>query len=436
MRRPGPGSEEGLREARSLKWAGADEPASKLARLASLDGRWVLVVVLTAYFGSIGWGAAREGYAWAWARFGVDPMYVVPGQPQSGTVPFGDAHNLLAAIDCSREGFDVTRENPCDVHGRPHVYSRAWLILRHLPLSRDSVIPVGIGVGLSFLYTFFVFVGRIDLGAGIVYAVLLCSPSIMLGVERGNTDLVAFQLVAWPLLLLSRGMSGVGAYGLILVAALLKFFPIAALATVLRETRSRALALLAAFGSIWLTFVAYFSEEILSSRGTHVSKIPRSYGALVLRDAVLERLEISGWVPANWLAPALLLAIAGIAIAAVATGLFRARAAGIPPHLDSFRAGAALFAMTYFMPVTNWDYKLVFSLPMLPQILHWTKEREPMGFASKVALVTLAVTLWLSREHHAFLKGEILNLALLAYSLHLLAWTRPVWMSRTGKSEK
>ena len=222
------------------------QPPRAVGRLLSLDGRWILGGALVVYFATLGLGALRGDYAASWVRLGVAPMYVVAGRSHSGTVPFGDTHNLLAAVDCARAGFDVKRENPCDVHGRPLVYSRAWLLLQSSPITREDTIAIGVLIALSFFGTFFVFLGRIDPLAGALYSALLCSPSIMLGVERGNTDLIVFQLVTWAVLMLSRGWGGYSPYGLILIGGILKFFPIAGLATLLRETRSRSLALIAA----------------------------------------------------------------------------------------------------------------------------------------------------------------------------------------------
>lgn len=83
--------------------------------------------MLVVCFAIIGLGALHGDYAASWVRLGVAPMYVLPGRPHSGPVPFGDTHNLLAAVDCARSSFDVKREDSCDVHGRPPVYSRAYL---------------------------------------------------------------------------------------------------------------------------------------------------------------------------------------------------------------------------------------------------------------------------------------------------------------------
>jgi hypothetical protein len=405
-------------------------------RLLSLDGRWIVGGALVVYFATIGLGALRGDYAASWVRLGVAPMYVVAGRAHSGTVPFGDTHNLLAAVDCARAGFDVKRENPCDIHGRPLVYSRAWLLLQSSPITREDTIAIGVLIALSFFCTFFVFLGRIDLVAGALYSALLCSPSIMLGVERGNTDLIVFQLVAWAVLMLSRGWGGYSAYGLILIGGILKFFPIAGLATLLRETRSRSLALIAALSAVWLLLVLSPWEEVFAARGAHVSKIPRSYGALVLRGAVLEHLRgVGGEIPA--LVPgALLCAIAAVAVAAAAWGFARARNEGAAAHLDAFRAGAAIYATTYFLPVTSWDYKLVFALLMIPQILEWASVRPHGGLAPRGALAAFLATLWLSREHHAYLGGEVLNLGLLAYSLHMLLRTRPAWLGWTSARER
>ena len=73
---------------------------------------------------------------------------------------------------------------------------------------------------------------------------------------------------------------------------------------------------------------------------------------------------------------------------------------------------------------------------MIPQILAWASVRPHGALAPRMALVVFVTTLWLSREHRVYLGGEVLNLALLAYSLHMLLRTRPAWLAWTSGRER
>src|SRR4029079_696030 len=70
---------------------------------------------------------------------------------------------------------------------------------------------------------------------GVLYGVALCSPAVMLGIERGNVDLTLFALVVGAVLLAQRSVRGViASCALLLLAALLKLFPVFAAGFLLR----------------------------------------------------------------------------------------------------------------------------------------------------------------------------------------------------------
>jgi hypothetical protein len=92
-------------------------------------------------------------------------------------------------------------------------------------------------------------------------------------------------------------------------------------------------------------------------------------------------------------------------------------------RLDGFRAGAGIYLATY-LPVTNFDYKQVFLLLAVPQMLEWSQRH----WLSALALGSLMLTFWMSSWNRAFLAGELLNLLLFGYGLYMLVYTRPSWL--------
>ena len=94
----------------------SQETSSKLAyRLAIPIG----VLCLYAIMAGLWLSGAHSLYFGTLRLLGVEPF----------SFPFLDTHAVLAAAECGRQGIDVYLSNPCDVLGRPHVYSPLWLAI-------------------------------------------------------------------------------------------------------------------------------------------------------------------------------------------------------------------------------------------------------------------------------------------------------------------
>ncbi len=143
---------------------------------------------------------------------------------------FADLAAILAASDAHAAGLDpYAIPSPLDPFGRPHVYGPWWLYLHKL----------GLGMGaLSWAGALLFFVSIAALAwvlrpqsaqQRLLTILLLASPPLLLAYERGNNDLVV------ALLLIVAGASGASSAGLawrgvcVWAAAMLKFYPVAAL---------------------------------------------------------------------------------------------------------------------------------------------------------------------------------------------------------------
>src|SRR5215211_2525668 len=146
-----------------------------LAFRQDLDGRAVLLVAVTAYALVVAVPRALWGVdVWHW--LGVPP----------GPSLFFDTRNITAAWECRRLGYDPLVENPCDPWGRAMFYPRGWLLLRWLGLDQSDTLALGVLIGLLFLVALCLLTGRLSAGEGIVVAVAVCSPAVMLALERAN----------------------------------------------------------------------------------------------------------------------------------------------------------------------------------------------------------------------------------------------------------
>ncbi len=182
-------------------------------------GRWTALsgaVVLLVLFALVAHGEI-------WEVFGVFHMRLY----------FADLMAILAAGQAHVAGLDVYQSNPFDPLGRPHVYGPLWLLCGKLGLTVSDAWWMGLLLAMIFLAVALRMLNPRSLGAAIVVVMALLSPPILLGLERGNNDLMIFLLLAWAgtaVTSVLRWRQGEGV-ALIVLAAALKFYPLVALAS-------------------------------------------------------------------------------------------------------------------------------------------------------------------------------------------------------------
>jgi hypothetical protein len=180
--------------------------------------------------------------------------------------PFLDWEGVSASIKCWREGVNVYINNPCDVLNRPHDYSPLWLRAVFIPTGRAWTMPIGVVMILAFLLSLFWLVRPANWRELIVFALTCTSPLVLYAVERGNVDVIIF------IMLVGAGVLSTGAlakrslsYALILLAGLLKFYPLVVLATALRERPRTFWVIAAAVGLTTIGFVYRYEEELAAA---------------------------------------------------------------------------------------------------------------------------------------------------------------------------
>ena len=85
---------------------------------------------------------------------------------------------------------------------------------------------------------------------------------------------------------------------------------------------------------------------------------------------------------------------------------------------------AGSFASAY-----NWDYRLMFLLMTLPQLLRWSTERSRDVPGAPFAVGAIVATLWLSEWlDSARPWEELLNWGLFGFLLYAVLLTMPRWL--------
>ncbi len=113
-----------------------------------------------------------------WRYIGVafpDDHYVDPGHRH-----FKDLYAILSAIDCDRIGYNVFKENPCDLLGDTgiHVYGSAWLWLGKLGLSTHDTDWLAVTVISIFLLTAVSVLKPKGFGEFLFGTMLVASPAV------------------------------------------------------------------------------------------------------------------------------------------------------------------------------------------------------------------------------------------------------------------
>jgi hypothetical protein len=302
-----------------------------------------------------------------------------------GVLPYGyfsDSQIVTSAWECARQGYDVLFLNPCSPFGVPMNIPRIWLIPSVFGLGQGFTETLGVLMALAFGAGAALLAGPLGLIRGAAFlGVILLSPGVLFGVERGNVDMFIFALMAFAVTT-QHARLGAG------IATVLKLFPVFALLPIL----NRRVVLILGF-----------------------------YAVLTLRDLWIIRLAAQtpllysyGVVPnAHWLLPGLpgeVLILGAVALAAVLGG-WHLRSA---PDTYAFQAGAAIYLGTYVLG-SNFDYRIVFLLLTLPTLLLARTVGSFVVLGLTVAVLLL--TRYMEGPGLPFLAGQAAQLALaLTYS--------------------
>lgn len=353
---------------------------------------------------------AQGGHlAWSW--------FQVPATTPS----FLDLRSVTSGWECTRKGVDVLVRNPCDPFPRPANYPRIWLWPASLGLGQSSTLILGIIVAGAFFVGAFVLMGRVErpLDVG-VWVALLVSPAVMLGVERGNADLIVFPIVVVGIVLMRARRTAVSAvaHGAMLFAAMLKLFPALAFVALLRQPRRRVVV---GAGLVTLGFLIYVGvtwSDIATIHRVLPQEIYYSYGADVAVRAV------TLWLSVHYASLASLgrhgpeqivlwcVVAVGVGLGAVVARRWKPPQVASERELDAFFAGCAIFVGSFLLE-HNFDYRLVYLMLCVPQLLHWVRSSR----LAAIVLLALVTTFWLSevlsngywRQHYPIPYDELLT---------------------------
>lgn len=411
-----------------------------LSQKSKIDGRWLLLGILIVYFIPILIAVFSPNYPSSWSSGLVYPFIkkVLP--------PFHDMRVITTGYECIRLGYDVLIDNPCDVpKHRTMNYPRIWSVVAKWGLNQSHTDILGILCGLLFLTLVFLIIKRLNYTEALLYGIIVCSPSIMLGAERGNNDLIIFVILAIALLMMQSQeiIWNLFSLGMILLASILKIYPFFAVITLLKQ-RKQHFILLFSFAITFFFLYVYVNLESLklvskgTPRGTNLS-----YGGKVIYDLVFEPINkiktdnaiFSTLIDVIHVRYTLFILIALFLfllylLLTRSNEIFSKNPNSLNiDQIDSFRIGASIYIGTFLLVGNNWDYRLMFLLFTIPQILLWLKTPSQIFMISGLALISIILSVWLSAQStEIYYIDELFNWLLFLFFIYTLILTFPEWL--------
>lgn len=309
--------------------------------------------------------------------------------------PFADMQAILSASDAYREGYNPYIENPHDPLGREHVYSRPWLWLGYTGITRNHSKFAGILL-MSFFFLLSIRILRPENGNEfLLSAMLLLSPAVLLGVERGNNDLIIFILLGLAVFFLNNKnhLLDLIAYFFLFLASILKFYPIASFLIFVRIIKDYKKFWMFVLFSI--LFFGVYAAFTFSDFQYLKNIVPKPHGRFTFGAAIFFEWMLDEW-PVNTMyiyfmtAAVFLLSF----LLSSKTSLPAIRKDSI--NTNFFLVGSLNLLFCFFAN-TNYDYRCIFFVLILPWLFENLKcEITPISTKRfiKLLLFFLPVIVW------------------------------------------
>jgi hypothetical protein len=346
-------------------------------------------VVLLVLGGVVGWDPT-------WRAFGVTPL-----QP-----PFFDMHIINAYAACASKGVDAYAPQSCFRYNSFNI-PPAWLWLGSLGVDEsDSSWLSALFIAAAAVVMVLLVRGRLW-SHGVIALAAIISPSVMMGVERGNLDLLILALVGSAALIYreARAVCACGAITLLLLGVVLKLVPIFCVSVAARFTKQTFL-FACAIAALSFMYLGLILNYVFLIRRNVPTTFGWSYGYKSIFLGIDHIRSEAGLSPIGlsdtWL-PALTAALVLICAAIVAVSNFRSLRDFCPVDVSTagtaFLFGAGTYCGTYLLG-TNYIYRLMFLLLCVPQLLDWQIRKyqgdNRIGIAELGLFGTVMGALWLN----------------------------------------
>jgi hypothetical protein len=345
---------------------------------------------------------------------------------------FGDLRVITHSIPCEEAGIDPYKKDACNdfwqKNPQPNTpyqnillnYPPIWLKLSKIGAEPSTTPIFGLAISaLAALALVFSLSSKTRTGGAIIIATIL-SPSILLGFERGNIDLLIFSFLVLIIAISERAPERlqmlIQSLGIILLTTL-KLFPVACITLLIKSRRNWPFAIitaLLAISSAWLLADGKFASVL-----TNTPKPDNlAFGSL---PAIIGLKKIATGLDSNVNSlslPALALSAAAFLSIFMPTFIKKQKTPFenyIPIAQKNLNGNLALAGVSIycigFLFGASFDYRLIFLTLVLPLLISaYEDEESPSKGKRLIAPVTLVIFLWTSRvSNKIYYADELLD---------------------------
>ena len=320
--------------------------------------------------------------------------------------PFLDISGWLAAWECSRQGIDVVSFDPCDVLYRGYGSSPLLLAAAGVPLGVANTTAIGWVLDFTFIASLSLLPPPQRVVELLLILAATLSTMVVFALERANADVILFLLALAAGCLAERGPAArmIG-YGLALLSALLKYYPIMVLIVLFRERIAAFAAVaLAAAGALTAFWAAYHAEIVRGwaeiSTGPYntdlfaAKNLPFLIGLLVENAAAPSRLGAAlGWLVTGGLYGGLACAVLVICRRLSRFAELRVAIAELPDGERVFMVIGSSVVAGCFFAGQSIGYRGIFLLLVMPGLLALSRpavrELRVLCLGSAIVIVLL-----------------------------------------------
>jgi hypothetical protein len=353
-----------------------------------------------------------------------------------------DARQIGVAAELYAQGYDPLKENLFNSAGRYQGlnYPRIWHILFATGINQSHAYLIGSIFAILFLIGvgIFWFSREFDNLTYFILSILILSPPVILGIERGNIEMVIFFVLAAALIIYYY--SSISTVLLVIFASFLKLYPVFAFAVLLKEQKKKFWVLFITACVICISYVLFTLDDLKQIYLIQPQNPKSSYGLNVfwmgLTHPRILNLQLSHNVIMAFKVFSYISVIA-IFIGALIFSLrtYNSNMFYQGKHLDAFRVGAGIY-IGCFLLGTNYDYRLIFLIFTIPQLVAWLRNKEKeILFVPLITLFAIVFSLWsffierFIRQKLTFLLEEFSNWIILAGLLYLFFASLPDWFN-------
>lgn len=267
-----------------------------------------------------------------------------------------------------------------------------WYSLAVFPfLAMKHIIYFGIGVGVALLFSLWMLLSELSLVDSLEYTLIILSPAVLLGVDRGDCDVIIFILLIVSAKIYKLKIMPVC---MLMLSGLLKSFPVGAAIIILLEGEANTRTSIKKLAWDLFLFSAYFiffiSNMKLKFNQTQKPFHGMCSGLGLIPSSLVFHFH---WGPSNKLI---------MFICAISVGFylffhyFYDRFANLSFY-GGFQKNAYMIGSRVFITICligyNWKYHLIFLSLTFPQLLDWIRNEDLSVF------VMMAISILLSGQY-------------------------------------